>query len=77
MHIHLLIPNLFWPHISIKEIIKNVSLPALETMLIKSQLSQQPSEGIEAWLCECLFETAEDTSPSPDNRIRRTRDVLV
>lgn len=52
MHIHLLIPNLFWPDINIKETLKNWSLPALETILTKSQLNQQPSEGIEAWLCE-------------------------
>ncbi|MBK7353553.1 MAG: hypothetical protein IPJ05_08265 [Nitrosomonas sp.] len=52
MHIHLLIPDLFWPDTSLKETIKNWSLPALETILTKSQLNQQPSEGIEAWLCE-------------------------
>ncbi|HMY60488.1 MAG TPA: phosphoglycerate mutase [Nitrosomonas sp.] len=52
MHIHLLIPNLFWSDTSLKETIKNWSLPALETILTKSQLNQQPSEGIEAWLCE-------------------------
>lgn len=52
MHIHLLIPNLFWPDSSVKQVIKHCSLPALESILTKSEILQQPSEGIEAWLCE-------------------------
>lgn len=51
MNIHLFVPNLFWPEAKSPEIYRDLSLPAIETLLAKSLQSENESQGVEAWLC--------------------------
>ena len=51
MNLHLFVPNLFWPETMSPEIYRDLSLPAIETLLAKSLQSESESQGVEAWLC--------------------------
>jgi hypothetical protein len=51
MHIHLLIPGLFWPEAGRPEVYSDLSLSALEVILAKSRYTESQPQGIEEWLC--------------------------
>lgn len=52
MNLHLLIPALFWPDTSQKEIYHDLSVPSLEVLLSKSTLTTNPPQDIDSWLCQ-------------------------
>lgn len=54
MHLHLLIPTLFWPGTSLPEIYRDLALPSLENMLAKSLCTNDELTGTEAWLCRAF-----------------------
>ncbi len=54
MHIHLLIPGLFWPEAGRPEVYSDLSLSALEVILAKSRYTESQSQGIEEWLCQAF-----------------------
>lgn len=49
MHLHLLIPGLFWPRDP--DAGRNLDLPALERLLSRGKRQDSRDEGAEAWLC--------------------------
>ncbi|MCH6584510.1 MAG: phosphoglycerate mutase [Proteobacteria bacterium] len=51
MNLHLFVPNLFWPEATFLEIYRDLSLPAIETLLAKSSQFENESQGVEEWLC--------------------------
>lgn len=51
MNLHLVVPALFWPDRSQSEIYHDLPLPALQTILAKSQSNEEPGHQLEAWLC--------------------------
>jgi len=51
MNLHLFVPDLFWPEATFPEIYRDLSFPAIETLLAKSSQSENESQGVEAWLC--------------------------
>ncbi len=63
INLHLLIPSLFWSKISQPEIHHGLTLPALESLLAKSSQTQQPSKGLEAWLCNTFAVTKQQNWP--------------
>jgi hypothetical protein len=54
MHLHLLIPSLFWPDPSLTGIYHDLPLPALEGLLSKSSVTESERREVEAWLCEAF-----------------------
>lgn len=52
MHLHLLIPSLFWPDSSLTGIYQDLSLPALEGLLSKGAVEEGGIREVEAWLCD-------------------------
>jgi hypothetical protein len=54
MHLHLLIPSLFWPDPSLTGIYNDLPLPALEGLLSKSSVVESEPREAEAWLCEAF-----------------------
>ncbi len=54
MNLHLLIPALFWPEASLHEIYRDLSLPALESLLARSLCTIDEVYAIEAWLCHAF-----------------------
>lgn len=66
MNLHLFIPNLFWPDSTFHEIYQDLSLPAIETILVKSLLTKDESQGVEAWLCNAFsVEKQQDLPVAP------------
>ncbi|MDN5934981.1 MAG: phosphoglycerate mutase [Nitrosospira sp.] len=51
MELHLLIPALFWPEVSLFGIYRDLPLPALEKLLAKSSCTDDESQETEVWLC--------------------------
>jgi hypothetical protein len=62
MNLHLLVPSLFWPDTTLTSIYRDLSLPALESLLAKSVCADDAQglkeserfEGLEAWLCRAF-----------------------
>jgi len=56
MHLHLLIPSLFWPEPSLTGIYHDLSLPGLEGLLSKSSVTESETQEVEvdAWLCDAF-----------------------
>lgn len=54
MNLHLLVPSLFWPDASLREIYLDLPLPALENLLAKCSCSKDEVEGMESWLCRAF-----------------------
>jgi hypothetical protein len=54
MHLHLLIPSLFWPDPSLAGIYHDLPLPALEGLLSKSSVNEGGTREIEGWLCNAF-----------------------
>ena len=62
MNLHLLVPSLFWPDTTLTSIYRDLSLPALESLLAKSVYADDAQglkgserfEGLEAWLCRAF-----------------------
>lgn len=54
MNLHLLVPALFWPDPALPEIYRDLPLPGLENLLAKCSVTEDKSEGIEAWLCRAF-----------------------
>jgi hypothetical protein len=52
MHLHLLIPSLFWPEPSVTGIYQDQSLPALEGLLSKGSCGEEEAQEVEPWLCD-------------------------
>ncbi len=50
-NVHVLIPDLFLPQELAKEVCAGLELPALETILARSQSAPLPAATMEAWLC--------------------------
>lgn len=63
INVHLLIPSLFWNKFSQPEIDHDLQLSAIETLLAKSSQTQQPSQGMEAWLCNAFGITKQQNWP--------------
>lgn len=51
MNLHLCIPALFWPDNLQPDIYRCLELPALETILAKSHLTEDSEHTVESWLC--------------------------
>jgi hypothetical protein len=57
MNLHLLVPSLFWPDVTLTAIYRDLPLPALQKLLAKSSsIDDEPegSKGLEAWLCKAF-----------------------
>ena len=54
MHVHLLIPSLFWPDPTLPEIYQGLSLPALQNLIAKSTRTVEPALDADAWLCRAF-----------------------
>ncbi|HEU4853805.1 MAG TPA: hypothetical protein VFS89_00770, partial [Nitrosospira sp.] len=66
MHLHLLIPSLFWPEPSLTGIYHDLSLPALEGLLSKSTVTESEPQEVEAWLCDAFgIEKQQDWPVAP------------
>lgn len=52
MNLHLFVPDIFWPDGSQTDIYQHLKLPALETILAKSNRSEAGGEVLESWLCK-------------------------
>ena len=52
MNLHLFVPDIFWPDGSQTDIYQHLKLPALETILAKSNCSEAEGGALEAWLCK-------------------------
>lgn len=63
INVHLLLPSLFWNTFSQPEIDHGLPLSAVETLLAKSSQTQQPSQGMEAWLCSTFGITKQQNWP--------------
>jgi hypothetical protein len=72
MNCHLLIPSLFPPQQWIDaDLLRDMRLPALETLLARGRRNPLPPDGMEAWLCRTfgvshpLLNPLPEVSPSP------------
>lgn len=66
MHLHLLIPGLFWPDLRDPDASRNLKLPALERLLSRGERSEARDEGAEAWLCRsCGVQKQQDWPVAP------------
>lgn len=54
MSVHIFIPDLLRSELLTPEIYRELSLPALETLLAKGSFSDEKSQGTEAWLCSAF-----------------------
>lgn len=54
MHCCLLIPNLFWPVTRDEDPYRELSLPALETLLARGTWERSSDDGMDAWLCRAF-----------------------
>ncbi|MBI2311137.1 MAG: phosphoglycerate mutase [Betaproteobacteria bacterium] len=54
MHLHLLIPDLFWPDPRNADVYRDLGLPGLERLLSRGTRSEMPGEEAEAWLCRAF-----------------------
>ena len=52
MKLHFLIPHLFWPDRFQPEIYQGLPVPCLSKLLSKSDLTVEPTEDMESWLCK-------------------------
>lgn len=52
MNCHFLIPGLLWPAESLREVSRDLELPALATLLGRGRLDWQPTVGCERWLAQ-------------------------
>ncbi|KXK45641.1 hypothetical protein [Nitrosomonas europaea] len=52
MNLHLFVPDIFWPDGSQTDIYQHLKLPALETILAKSNRFEVGGEVLESWLCK-------------------------
>ncbi len=85
MNLHLLIPALLWPDLSQRDIYHDLSLPALEIILARSELIQDQPKEIDAWLCHTFGITKQQNWPvapimlqidSPD-KIKNNKDYWI
>ena len=52
MHCNLLVPDLLWPERELRDIYRDLKLPALERLLAKGRRRHADARSTEAWLCE-------------------------
>lgn len=62
INIHLIVPSLFWPNVSQTEIYRDLSMPALETLLAKSIANEHPPQEMEIWLCNAFKVTQQQNN---------------
>lgn len=54
MHLHLLIPDLFWPDPRNADVYRDLRLPGLERLLSRGTRSDTAAEEMETWLCRAF-----------------------
>lgn len=63
MNLHLFVPDIFWPDGLQTDIYQHLKLPALETILAKSNRSETEGEVLESWLCKIFNVTKQQDWP--------------
>ena len=65
MHLHIVIPDLFWPRSDEHELYRDLRLPALELLLARGRRSVSPLGGYERWIAAQFGVHGDDVPVAP------------